>query len=228
MPRTSTTTGDLVLEMAMAHLADMSVDNVATAGPEILNMINRALGGLFAVGAQINPAFFGETFDATYEAGEGWLIPEDAESVFRIENPEGEEVVVVPLDQQDVDPARPSVYLLGPYYRRTSQANTPAEADDLTLFYARLPVPLGAMEEFTDPLWPEHLNELLALEVAIYMAVKWDLPEQIQNVTPNRDQWLQRYLTHLGHISAAPVVRNWNATQGLPANAHALLAGGSE
>lgn len=208
MPLSTSTTGNDLLEIAYAKLMDVSPDRIATEGTELLTLINRAITGCYAFAARINPLFFGERAAVPYEVDLGWLRPQNAESVFRIEDPDGAEVAVLPIDQKNQNPGEPTVYELGQYYRSTGEDLSPV-GGNLNVFYSRRPVLIDDLEDEIDVAWPEAFNELLGLEIAMYLAMKAGMNEELGPLKGERDGWAARFSAFLQH-STANTRRAWS------------------
>jgi hypothetical protein len=225
MPPNVTTTPEDILELAYGRLPDASPGNIADEAVELLSVVNRALNGLYAFAARINPSFFATVVTVPFESGLGWLRPADAESVFWIELTTGAEVAIVPYEQRHMEPGRPTVYALGQYYRNTGMPTSPT-GGSLRLFYARRPTPASTLTSTLDYMWVEAYNELLALEVAIYLALKSDQQTELQQLQAERDSWAGRFAFFLQHETASER-RAWATSFRLPGTAMTVLAGGS-
>jgi hypothetical protein len=228
-----TTTPQDILEAAYAKSLKNRAGTIATETTELLQVVIRALRGLYAFAARINPAFFGDT--ATVAEASGWPRPPGAESVFRIEfnaSPNAE-VVVVPFDDRTAEEGLPAVYSFGQYYQSAGNALDPT-TEALDFYYAKRPDDPASVTATIDPLWVEQFNELLILEVAIYLAQK-DLGEsgradELKVLMADRDRWLNLFVAHLEHETAnerrrSGHVRRFNTNWMVPLNS--LVAGGT-
>lgn len=225
MPPTTTTTGNDIIELAYSRLMDVSPESIATedTSGELPLLVNRALAGLFSVAAQANPWFFGKVATVGFETNEGWYRPADAEAVYRIETGDGTEVVIVPFEQRNIEPGEPTVYMFGQYYRSTQLPLAPVSGN-LLIYYSRLPVDITALTDTIDASWPEQFNELLALEVAIYLAIKSNLGPELGALKEDRNAWAARFVAFLQHETLGK--RAWATSRRFPPAALSLLAGG--
>jgi hypothetical protein len=201
-----TTTAQDILTGALARSLKNSPDRLATNATELLQLVIRSMRGLYAFAARVNPTYFAESAVVAFAAG-GWARPELAESVFRIENPTPTEVVVVPFDDRKAEPSRPAVYRLGGKFITAGNALDPV-AGNLTFFYARRPTsPANLTPATLDAQWTEQFNELLMLEVAIYLAIKDGRAEEVGSLTADRDKWAQLFVAYLEHETVNEVRR---------------------
>lgn len=207
-----------------------------TATPtELLNLFIRVYPLFWTIAARVNPAFFGKQSAVTYlDTPGGWSRPTDAESIFRIEDDGGEEVIIVPFDERDADPYVPAVYEWGQVFYSAGNSLDPEEESgvtELTFWYSKIPDTVAAATEELEALWPEHYNELLVLELAIVLSLKDDRNAEVGLLRQDRDAWLQRYIAFLEHATAA-VVRSTGHTQRFQHPGYQslapLLAGGTE
>ena len=230
-----TTTPQDILEGAYAKSLKNRAGTISTESTELLQVVIRAMRGLYAFAARINPTFFGETDTVSYDGSIGWPRPTGAESVFRLEfnaSP-NTEIVVVSFDDRTAEEGMPAVYTFGQVYRSAGNTLDPTN-EDIDFYYAKRPDDPASLTATIDPLWVEQFNELLILEVAIYLAQK-DLgesgrPEELQVLMADRDRWLQLFVAHLEHETANERrrqghIRRFNTNWMVPLNS--LVAGGT-
>jgi hypothetical protein len=209
---------------------------IATAA-ELLSQFNRYYPVFWTIAARVNPSFFGKVVDIPFSAAlEGWPRPDDAESIFRIED-DGEKVEIVPLDERDADPFSPAVYEWGQVFFSAGNDLDPlgesAESIEtgLTFWYSKQPeVPATADTEL-EALWPRTFDELLVLEHAIILALKDERMDEVAVLRPERDAWLRRFIAHLEHATLG-LTRSTGTSQRYTGPTHvplnALLAGGTD
>ena len=193
-----TTTPEQILAWAYAKSTKNKPGSIASESGELLQVVTRAMRGLFAFAARINPTFFAESAAVAF-LSPGWARPQTAEVVFRIEDATFVEVAVVPFDQRKAEPGMPAVYSYGQVYRPASAAAPNPQAGSLTFFYAKRPTDPATLQSVLDPLWTEQFNELLVLEVAIYLALKDGRNEEVPPLKEQRDRWAHLYLAFLEH-----------------------------
>jgi len=184
---------------------------IASESAELLQLVGRALRGLYALGARVNPTFFATTANVAFASG-GWVRPEDAESIFRIEAASasppanvtaGTEIVRVPYDQRSAEPGKQAVYRYGQkYYPASASATTePKSPQDgtLTFWYSKRPAIPATIDTALDAQWIEAYNELLVLEVAIYLAIKDKRGDELPALKEQRNDWAKLFIAFLEH-----------------------------
>lgn len=201
---------------------------LATEATELLQLVIRAMSGLYAFAARINPCFFAIQESVAFVAP-GWRRPERAESVFRCETPTGTEVVVVPYFDRQAEVGLPAVYRIGQVYRSAGNANDPTNGD-LTFFFAKRPDRPATMNDPLDGLWVESYNTLLIEEVAIYLSLKDGRVEELGELKASRDGWAQLFAAFLEHETSNErrrygIARRFVTNSVVPIGS--LLAGGS-
>jgi hypothetical protein len=198
-------------------------DQIATKAAELLDLVGRALRGLFSVGALVNPEFYSKQANVAFAAG-GWPRPADAELIWRIETPLAAEVVVVPRSDRAAEPGKPALYVLGQKFYGAGNALDPV-AGNLAFFYSVIPAKPATLATVIDPLFPAHFDSLLMHEVAIYLALKDGRSEEVGGLVADRDKWLQLYVSFLEHETVNRVFRYGSTrTYNLP-ELRSLLAG---
>ena len=207
------------------------VPPVIAESTEGLRIVYRAMRALYAAAARINPAYFGVISDPVAFAVDGWPRPEDAELVYMIEvSPSGERVWVSPITDRLVNTDKPSVYRFGKVYRPIGgSTHGPVGTDSLLFYYSKTPAPFAAVSDVLDPMWNETYNELLGLEVAIYLALKDERTEETQILKQERDQWAQQFVAHLEHETvgeARQFVEDFNTTSLVSLGS--MFAGGAQ
>lgn len=194
-----TTTPQNVLDAAYGKSIKNVPGKIATDNTELLEVVHRALRGLYALAARINPYFFAKSVVVPHN-GTGWPRPEDAESVVLIQNASAD-VGVVPIEDRAADSALPSVFRFGQLYRTAGNANDPT-AGNLTFWYAKRSDKPASLSATLDATWVEQYNELLVLEVAIYLAIKDGRDDEVPALKMERDRWLRLFVAFLEHETA--------------------------
>lgn len=199
-----TTTVQDILDGAYAKSTKNQPATIATESDELVNLVTRILRGLYAFAAEINPTAFSDTADVV-GVGSVWARPEAAEAILRIETAANVEVVVVPFDDRLAADPKPSLYeWAGGFTADAAQTNAPGATDTLTFWFAKRP---DDPSPFTtagvlDPDWQEDYNELLMLEVAIYLALKDGRFDEVAVLKQDRNAWAQRFASYLQHATA--------------------------
>lgn len=198
-----TTTPQDILNMAYPKSTDFVPGQIASESTELLDLVGRSLRGLYALGARINPLVFATSAtEAAPGASTPWPWPDDVEAFLRIENDTaGGEVVVVPFDDRDAEEGLAAVYYLGRNFYEAGNANDPdPSTDDLKYWYSKRPAIPATVSTALDSSWLETFNELLALEVAIYLALKMGKGDLAGALRTDRDDELKLYVAHLEHV----------------------------
>jgi hypothetical protein len=192
-----------------------------------LAFVNRTVRAMFAVAARVNPLYFGKYTDVAFASG-GWARPAAAESIFFLEHA-GDEVAVVPMWDKAAETSMKAVYRLGAAFTPAGNVNDPTSGS-LRFYYADSSVDAALITDPIDARWPTRFDELLALEVAIYLAVRDGREEERPGLVDQRDFWLRLFIAHLEHETVNER-RRFNlrpralATSVLPLGS--LLAGGT-
>lgn len=185
-----------VLNQAYAKSLKNQPGFIANEATELLAQVNRALRALYSIAASINPTFFGKSADMS-EAGQTWLEPDDAESVYYMEEKSGgAEVIVVPVNEQDVEPGKKAVYSVGRVFRASS-TNPPSAV--VTAYYSKKSEIAASLSTPLDQTWDEGHNELLVLELALFLAIKDGRAEELGGLAQQRNMELRRFVTRLEH-----------------------------
>lgn len=202
---------------------------VLASGTEMFSSFLRVYPVMWTIGARVNPGFFGARATVPFET-DGWARPAEAESVFRIELPNGDLVNVVPMDERDADPFVPALYEWGQRFYPAGNPDDP-ESGNLVFWYAKKPtLPVTADTEL-EALWPASFDELLVLELALVLAAKDQRADEIALLRGDRDVWLRRFIAHLEHATVG-VTRSTGAAQRFQAATQipltTLLTGGTD
>lgn len=191
-----TTSAQDILVAALATSPKNRPEYLATNTSELLDVLTRAQRGWFAVAALVNPQFYGDAADVSY-AAPGWARPEDAQSVFRIEDDTGAEVFSVPIEDRALQSFDPAVYALGQVYRSRGTSVDPADPDVLTMFYSRRPAEFATLGDLLDSQWPEAYNGGLIADIAMYLARKDGRMGEVDQQRADRDGALNAYIAFL-------------------------------
>lgn len=183
-----------ILEAAYARSTQNNPKQLATEATELKNLVDRAMNGLYTVAARVNPTFFAKQVTVSFSAP-GWTRPVDAESVVRLEAA-GNEVVIVPYDERTAEADLPAVYGFGQVYRPAGNANDPTSGD-LEIFYSKQPTKPALVTDPLDSLWRDTFDDLLILEVSIYLAIKDNRQSEFQPLSNERDSVARRFIATL-------------------------------
>jgi hypothetical protein len=189
-----------ILQAAYAKSLKNRPGAIASESTELLQVVIRSMRGLYAFAARINPLFFAESAAVAF-AAPGWPRPQNAEAVFRIEMPSGAECVVVPFDDRQAEPGMPAVYEFAQKYIPVTALAPNPQNGNLTFYYAKRPTDPADLDSAIDALWTEQFNELLILEVAIYLALKDGRVDEVGAYKLDRDRWANLFAAFLEHES---------------------------
>ena len=200
-----TTTVQNILDGAYARSTKNQPETIATEAVELLEVVKRRLRGLYAFAAAIDPKHYSDK-EAIVGAASFWDRPEAAEAVVRIENDSFVKVAVVPYDDRLAAEPEPALYEFGGGYTASEgQTAAPGATDTLTFWFAKRPddpTPFD-LTGLLDPDWDEAYNELLILEVAIYLSLKDGGREgEAELLKVERNTWAQLFGSYLGHSTA--------------------------
>jgi hypothetical protein len=197
-----TTTVQEILDAAFAKSTKNQPGTIATSGVELLQVVIRSLRGLYAFAARVNPLQF-STVAVVAEVTGFWARPEAAQSIFRVEGPGGSEVAVVPFDDRQAEPSVPSIYEFQSGFNAVTNASG-TTSGFLTFWFSQRPddpTPLD-LTGILDPDWVEDFNELLILEVALYLSLKDGRMEEVAGFKQNRNDWARLFANYLQHATA--------------------------
>lgn len=201
---------------------------IASEETELLDLLTQALRGLFIFGTRLNPTFFGTEDTVSISSG-AWPLPADVEHLFRVEA-SGSKVEVVPFEDRGIAAPEPAVYHLGGELHPAGNDNDPTSGDLLLIYAKQAEAPAGVDADL-DSFWPEAYDELLELEVAIYLALKDGRNQEVQTLQADRDRWALRFAAHVEHYAPTTTDR-FGAGGGIQTESQVplgdLLAGGSE
>lgn len=223
-----TTTVQQILDGAYTRSSKNRPGILMTDATEGLQLVIRSLRGLYAYAARVNPTYFGAQTVVAF-VSPGWRRPELAESIYRIETPAFVEVAVVPFDDRQAEPSMPAVYAFAQIYRPASVNAPDPQSGNLVFWHARRPTDPANLAATLDADWAEAYNELLMLEVAIYLALKDGRLDELAALRAERDSWATLFTAFLEHETANLRAR-WNLVRRFTTNTlvpiRSLLAGG--
>lgn len=205
-----TTTPQELMEAAYAKSQKNNPGQLATESTELFQLVIRMLRKFYSIAARVNPTYFAATSTVSPPgAATPWDRPEGAESVFRIEE-SGAEVVVVPFDHRDAESGKPAVYRFGKQYYTAGNASDPDPAtDSLVFWYSKRPTDPTDYTSPVDADWEEQFNELVILEIALYLAIKdagsTGRDIEIAQLADDRDRQLRMFILFLEHETACEV-----------------------
>lgn len=195
------TAQDIVVAAILRSTKNQPGD-LATLDTELLAALNRSLRGAYAIAARVNPEYVG-SIESVVGVGGAWARPLLAESVWWIERTDGREVAVVPPAERAAEPGLPSVYRLGRSYLTVGRAGIDPTATEALRFYCAMrPLALAALADALPLSWDRGYDDLLILDLALYLAVKDGRLEEVPPLRAERAAWLQLYVNFLTHETA--------------------------
>lgn len=174
---------------------------IVDVGGEMLALCTRSLRGFFAVAGKVNPDFFGTTATVAYSGPvTGWPQPSDLVTMTRIEMADGTEVDVFDKGSRGMAiEGEPAVYRLGQVYKLAGGSSGPTTSDSLKFWYARTCEIPSAITDEIDAEWPEDHNDLLVVDIALYLAKKDGRGDDVATLRPEWEwlftQWVDRLRT---------------------------------
>lgn len=222
------TTYEEIILAAHGYSSKSRPNMLATNATELLALASRAVRGLFAVASHVNPEYWGTSENVNHD-GAGWPRPENAQTVFRIERAsDGVEVAVVPFDDPAAEIARPAVYHLGRKYRIAASPLGPLAADQLRIYYSRLPAKPANMTDVIDAQWEESFDAFLTLEVAIYLAMKDGRVDEVAALKPDQQKEAQLFVDFMTYATPVTSARFGQPRRVTLPSIMPLLAGAGE
>jgi hypothetical protein len=225
-----------IITRGLSHSTKNAPSRIVDDAIEGLAIVIEAVRGLFQLGTRINREWFGETLTVAGAAG-AWARPADAESIYRLEIGSGAragtKLTRVPFDDRATEFRKPSVYAFGRAYYPSGNALDPNPAlESIKFFFASEPDLPADINAAIDARFPERFRELLALEFAVYLALKDErMAGELDHLKAERDRWLLRYVAFLEHEDTTEVRRHdhdraFNGPSMVPLTS--LVAGGTD
>jgi hypothetical protein len=114
--------------------------------------------------------------------------------------------IVDPFDK-NAESGKPAIYRMAKAYYATGNTSDPNPASDaLTFWYSRRPTDPASLTGTIDSMWEEQFNELLILEVAMYLALKdsgtTGRDVELMGLRLSRDENLRLFIMFLEHETA--------------------------
>lgn len=181
---------------------------------QLFDTLMRAMRGLYLVAASVNPSRFGKSAAVNYAAG--WTTPADCNSIYYIENGNGDEVIVVPVEQKQADRSRPAIYQEGVKFFGAGNTIDPS-GGALTFHYAmKATKPANVNTDFSAE-WNTDFDALLTVESAIYMAVQDGRADEAGAWVGSRDSWVKQFVGWL-EMETVPRVFGYGASRNYNVN----------
>jgi hypothetical protein len=173
---------------------------ISTGGFEVVNLVNRSLQGIYAIGARVNPGYHGKraTLEDGGDPGETWVRPLDAELIFLVhderELPDGKVLLTSP-EEPVPDPERPCLVAWGGEFHHAPGSETPDGT--LTAWYSRRPTLAESLEGVVD--LEDAFRALLVTDLGSWFAHRDSRWDELGILAADRDHTLQLYVASLEH-----------------------------
>jgi hypothetical protein len=223
----ATTYNDIIIA-AHGYSSKSRPDQIATRQTELLGLASRAVRGLFAAASRLNPEYWGTSAVVAHD-GAGWPRPLNAQSVFLIKRTSDlKDVAIVPFDDPAAELSRPAVYFLGRKYRIAASPLGPITGDNLTIFYSRLPNVPSNLTDVIDGEWEESFDNFLAVEIAIYLALKDGRLDEVETLKPAQMNEARLFVEFMQYATPSTSYRFGQPRRANLPSIMPLLAGGGE
>jgi len=206
-----------ILDFAYAKSLKNQPTKIANEAVELLEQVNRTMAVLYSFAAGINPTFFGKKATMTV-ATLTWPEPTDSEAIYYMEQG-ANEVVVVPVDEQDLEPGKLQVTSYGRTFYAASTA--PPTANDIDAYYAKKADVEVSLSDNLDTTWDEGHNELVILEIALFLAIKDGRAEEVGGLIAQRDREFRRFVRRLEN-QLANVLSKYGPTRAITPIQHTV------
>ena len=221
------TTYNEIIVAAHGYSTKSRPDEIATRATELLALVHRAVRGIFAVAARVNPEYWGMKQQVANFDGL-WERPQNAQTVFLIERASDQaEVAVVPLEDRSAELSKPAVYLLGRGYRRALSTLGPEDTDLLDIYYSRIPAAPDDLADEIDPEWESVFDSFLTIETAMYLALKDGRMDEFAALQPERAKEAQLFVEFLSNATPITSFRFGQPRRVAVPTILPLLAGGT-
>lgn len=167
-------TAQQLIEAAYSRSTANDPGKLATDG-ELLGILNRVYQAYYALMAAAAPdrAMARSALVALAGSPAATTLPTDVIDLRRVENAAGAKVNVIPVEEKDRGwHLAPAVYRQGGSLISRGQAGDPIATDVLTLWHLDAPTALTTLASTIDARYPARFEELLVVELAMYLATK--------------------------------------------------------
>lgn len=216
-----------IIVAAHGYSSKSRPDEIATRATELLALVYRAVRGIFAAGARVNPEYWA-TVETVANLDGRWARPVNAQTVLGIERTsDGEEVAVVPFTDRSAERSKPAVYLFNRGYRIAKSPHGPDEGDNLDFYFSRIPAAPDELTDVIDPEWESVFDGFLTIETAMYLALKDGRMDEFEALKPERAKELQLFVEFLSNATAITSSRFGQPRRVEVPSLIPLLAGGA-
>lgn len=169
-------TAQALIEAAYSRSTANDPGKLATDG-ELLGVLNRVYQLYYALKAVSMPGAHTTSSNVVLAAFIG-AIPAEAIDIRRAEGTgggvtAGAKVNIIPVEEKDRSwHLAPAMYRQGNSLISRQGAGDPLATDTIKLFYIDAPAALAALATATDARWPSRFDELLIVELAMYLSTK--------------------------------------------------------
>lgn len=168
-----TTTAQALIEAAYSRSTANDAGKLASDA-ELLGRLNRVFQGLYALAARQRPDEFLAALVLTIGGSPAFaILPSDQIEIRRIQNASGAKVHLIPTREVDRSwHIAPSVYRVGLALTSRGRVGDPIPGDVLTLWVLDAPATLVTLATLIDLRFPTRHHEILANDLALYLATK--------------------------------------------------------
>lgn len=221
------TTYEEIITAAHGYSSKSRPNEIASRETELLSLIYRAVRGIYAVASRVNPEYWG-TSETVGNISGRWARPVGSLSVFLIERTSDQvEVAVVPLEDREAEKSKPSVYLLGRGYHVARSPLGPTAADNLDFYFSRVPVQPNALTDVIDDDWENVFDNFLAIECAMYLALKDGRMDEFSALQPERQKEAELFVEFMSNATPILSTRYGQPRRVTVPSILPLLAGGA-
>lgn len=193
-----------LIEAGYSRSAANDPGKLATDG-ELLKVLNRIYQVLYALKAVSSPEQHTTDANLVLVASEG-TIPADSIDIRRVEGfsgtvTAGSPIGVIPLEEKSRGwHLAPSMYRKGAKLISLGRVGDPGAADTVKLFHIDAPTKLVALATAIDSRYPDRFEELLVVELAMYLSTKDTKrdPAEFTKLTAYRNMQLSAFFELCG------------------------------
>jgi hypothetical protein len=169
------TTAQNIIEAAYSRSTSNDPGKLAV-DLELIGHLNRKYQSVFAVfGIEGGDTTLAKTTMLLAGLPGTAALPADIADITRLEDANGKKVHIVPAEEKDRSwHLSPAVFRQGLSLVSLARSGDPVLGQVLTLFYIDAPAPLVALATALDARFPARFEQLLILDLAIYLSLKDD------------------------------------------------------
>ena len=191
-------TAEAIIAVAYGRSKRADPNRGDTTSEELIVKLNEVIGTYFQEAAKINKAFFGKRVTVPYDDElYGWARPDLRPR--RSRGSRTERARRSPTCRSTTGRRKRARASTGTAASTTGRTRRGSPAGDLTFFCSRRPVDVAVVEDEIDEAWPHGHEPLLALELAIYMAMKDNRDQDLPALETQRQRQAARFGMFIAH-----------------------------